>query len=74
MKKTYQTGKSLRTSPNFSEPFRMLPRHGKPTRYLEWVSQNTIKSVAFLPVYILLFVMLTTTASVWIFPYVRGCF
>lgn len=74
MKKTYQTGKSVHTSPNFSEPFRMLPRHGKPTRYLEWVSQVTIKSIAFLPVYILLFFVLTTTASVWVFPYVRGCF
>lgn len=74
MKKTYQTGKSLRTFPNFNEPLRMLPRHGKPTCYLEWVSQNTIKSVAFLPVYILLVIFLTAATDIWIVPYIRGYF
>lgn len=72
MTKICPTGKDLRTFPNFSEPLRLLPRHGKPTCYLEWVSQKTIKSIAFLPVYISLFVVLTAVTCIWIMPYVRG--
>lgn len=53
----------LRRTP-VDAPFRWLPRHGDPSCVIEWVSQNMIRSVAFLPIYTAIVVTITLVVDV----------
>jgi hypothetical protein len=42
---------SLTLLPAHDEPFRWLPRHGEPSCIGEWLSQQAVRGIAYLPVY-----------------------
>lgn len=45
-------------------PFRWLPRHGEPACVAEWLSQSTLRVVAYLPVYTAIIATLTLVVVV----------
>jgi hypothetical protein len=54
----HTAGVPLNLHPAHDEPFRWLPRNGEPSCIGEWLSQQTIRLVAWLPFYIALMVTL----------------
>lgn len=56
--------------PNGRYPSRWLPRHGKPVCMVEWLSQNTVKLLAHLPVYTAVVATLTLLVLIFGLP---GC-
>lgn len=54
----HQNGVELTLTPH-GEPFRWLPRHGDPYCVVEWVSQQTVRALAHLPVYTAIIATLT---------------
>ena len=50
-------------------PFRVLPRHGEPFSVYEWVTQKTIKTIAFLPIYTAIIVTLVLMIQVFGVPF-----
>lgn len=44
---------------------RWLPRDGEPLTYLEWLSQSTIRFVAYLPIYTAIVVTLVLLAQIF---------
>lgn len=57
---------------NTRSPFRWLPRHGDPFCVVEWFSQKTIKSVAYLPIYTAIIVTLVLLVQIFGVPFVGG--
>jgi hypothetical protein len=57
-------GVPLNLHPAHDEPFRWLPRQGEPSCIGEWLSQQTIRLVAWLPIYIALIVTLIIVIQV----------
>jgi hypothetical protein len=70
----YNRGYSERISwkLNHNAPFRWLPRHGEPWCVMEWLSQQVVKTLAFLPVYIAIVVTLTLYVVLFGVPFVDG--
>lgn len=52
--------------------FRLLPRHGEPTSIFEWITQRSIRCLAFPPIYAIFIGFLTAVAWIWIVPLVGG--
>lgn len=46
--------------------FRWLPKHGKPSSVFEWLSQNFVKLIAWLPVYIAIVVTLIFLLQIYL--------
>ncbi len=61
----HDKGLSLRLTPEQHEPFRFLPKHGDPYCISEWVSQQTIRGMAFIPIYIAFVTTLTFIVVLW---------
>jgi len=57
---------------NLHNPFRWLPRHGDPSCYLEWVSQKSIKAIAFLPIYTAIIATAVLLIQIFGIPFVGG--
>jgi hypothetical protein len=53
-------------------PFRWLPRHGEPSCIIEWLSQQMIKTLAYLPVYTAVIVTLVLLVEIFGIPFVGG--
>lgn len=66
------SGSKLTWDPNFNRQFRWLPRHGDPSCVAEWFSQKMIKSLAYLPIYTFIMVVLTFLVVVFGIPFVGG--
>lgn len=47
-----------------TKPFRWLPRHGQPFCVVEWVTQNTVKALAYFPVYLVVLAVVVLIVSV----------
>lgn len=54
------------------DAFRWLPRHGKPTRGLERLTQGTVRGLAMLPVYTALIVTLVLLLQIFGVPFIGG--
>ena len=55
----------LTMTPATDQPFRWLPRQGEPSCIAEWLVQQTVRWMAYLPVYISIVVTLTLI-MVWV--------
>lgn len=55
-----------------SQPFRWLPRQGKPLSIAEWISQTMIKVIAYLPIYTAIVVTLVLLVQLFGIPFVGG--
>lgn len=53
-------------------PVRWLPRHGDPFCVIEWMSQKTIKSMAYLPVYTAVVITLVLLVLIFGVPFVES--
>lgn len=53
-------------------PFRWLPRHGEPWCVFEWITQETIKMIAWFPVYLAIFLILTLLVQIFGVPFIGG--
>jgi hypothetical protein len=58
--------------PRHNRPFRWLPRQGEPLCIAEWVSQNVVKIIAFLPVYTAIIVTIMLYILIFGVPFVGG--
>lgn len=47
-------------------PIRWLPKHGRPLRAIEWVSQTLVKIVAFLPIYVAIVVTIVLLLQIYL--------
>lgn len=54
------------------EPLRLLPRHGEPFCLLEWVTQKTVKVVAYLPIYTAIIVTIVLLLEIFGIPFIKG--
>lgn len=48
------------------ESFRWLPRQGRPSSVLEWLSQTTVKIIAWLPIYIAIVVTIILLVQLYL--------
>jgi hypothetical protein len=68
----HRPGVDLTLTPAHGEPFRWLPRHGEPSCIGEWVTQQAIRWLAWLPLYTALIATLVLLVLVFDIPYLES--
>lgn len=54
------------------DSIRWLPRHGKPTRLVEYLTQGTVRGLAMLPIYVAVVVTLVLLLQIFGVPFMAG--